>query len=58
MAQQVKDLAWSLLWLGREPRLWNFFMPQAWQTNKNQQEEGFYTEAELRPFHGEVDKER
>ena len=30
MAQQVKDLSLSLLWLGFDPLPGNFQMPQAW----------------------------
>ena len=31
----IKGLAWSLLWLGFNPRSRNFCMPQAWPKNKN-----------------------
>ena len=34
MAQQVKDLALSLLWLGFNPWPWNIRIPQTWPKKK------------------------
>ena len=38
MAQQVKDLTWSLLWLGPDSQARNFHMPQGSQKKKNKKE--------------------